>query len=67
MSFYDEYRYRQQKADDITYDALEYIKNEPLIKAVFAGHIHKDYEGMLGESTKQIVTGIGTLREIVIK
>ena len=67
MSFYSEERYLQQKADALSYETVEYIKNEPMIKAVFTGHIHKDFEDALGKYATQYVTGIGTLREIVIK
>ena len=41
MSGYSAYRYRQQKADNITLQTVEYIKNQPLIKAIFCGHIHE--------------------------
>ena len=41
MKGYSEYRYRQQKADKITLETVEYIKNQPLIRAIFCGHIHE--------------------------
>lgn len=66
MSDYSEYRFKQQKADDITLEATEFIKSCPLIKAIFAGHLHYDYEGHLTESIPQYVTGIGTMRLIEI-
>lgn len=66
MSDYSEYRFKQQKADDITLETTEFIKSCPLIKAVFAGHLHYDYEGKLTESIPQYVTGIGTMRLIDI-
>lgn len=40
MKNYSEYRYRQQKADDITLETVDYIKSQPLIKAIFCGHLH---------------------------
>lgn len=67
MTGYDEYRYRQQKADEITLEATDFIKTCPLIKAIFAGHLHYDYEGMLTERLPQYVTGIGTNRIIEVK
>lgn len=66
MNSYSEYRYRQQKADDITLETTELIKTEPLIKAIFTGHLHYDYEGMLTDTLRQYVTGIGTGRVIEI-
>lgn len=66
MAYYTEERYRQQKADAITYEAVDYIKRCPLIKAVFAGHVHHDFEEVTSEGFKQIITGIGTVREIVV-
>ena len=64
---YSEYRYRQQKADAVTYEAAAYIREQPLIKAVFTGHIHKDFEAPLGKYAMQYTTGIGTVREILIR
>lgn len=66
MASYPEYRYRQQKADAITHKTVEYIKNEPMIKAVFAGHMHFDFEGMVTERLPQYVTGLDTIREVII-
>ena len=66
MSDYSEYRFKQQQADDITLETTEFIKSCPLIKAIFAGHLHYDYEGKLTESIPQYVTGIGTMRLIEI-
>ena len=40
MKNYSEYRHRQQKADEITLETVEYIKSQPLIKAIFCGHLH---------------------------
>ena len=61
MNSYSEYRYRQQKADDITLETTGADKTEPLIKAIFlTGHLHYDYELMLTDTLRQYVTGIGT-------
>ena len=67
MSGYDEYRYRQQKADEITLEATRFIESCPLIKAIFAGHLHHDYEGTVAGRLPQYVTGIGTGRIITIE
>ena len=61
-----EYRIRQQKPDEITQKMTEYIKSQPLIKAIVTGHLHWDYEGMLTESITQYVTGKETIRLLEI-
>ncbi len=67
MKGYTEHRYKQQKADAVTEAAYDYIVGEPLIQAVLAGHIHKDYEGLIDGRIPQIVTGLGSARHIVIR
>lgn len=62
-----DYRVRQQKPDNITIEATEYIKSEPLIKAIFTGHLHWDWEGMLTDRIPQYVTGLETIRTIKVK
>lgn len=64
---YDDYRYRQQLADEPTLAVFDYIKREPMIRAVIAGHLHFDYVGAVTDTLPQIVTGIGTIRRIVIR
>jgi hypothetical protein len=54
-------------ADKYTREACEYIASEPLIKAVLAGHLHMDSEHLFAGKIPQIMTGVDTLREIVIK
>ena len=44
MSDYDDHRFRQQCPDEITAEATEYIENEPMIRALFTGHLHESYE-----------------------
>ena len=39
-----------------TWDAIEYMKTEPLIKVVLAGHRHRNFEEALGKGKYQIVT-----------
>ena len=67
MKDYDEYRYRQQKADEITLETTRFIESCPLIKAIFAGHLHYDYEGIVDGHLPQYVTGIGTARIIEVE
>lgn len=59
----------QQAADDTTLRVVEYIKSEPLIKAVIAGHTHLNFEEKLTENLCQYVTNgsfSGYVREITI-
>ena len=61
-----EYRIRQQKPDEITKEVTEYIKKQQLIKAIFTGHLHWDWNGALTESINQYVTGTETIRVVKI-
>lgn len=54
----------EQQATETTYGFRDYIMTEPLIKAVFCGHIHFDYES---SDKKVIVTGLDTLRKVTVK
>lgn len=67
MQSYDDYRYRQQKADEITLEATRYIESCPLIKAIFAGHLHHDYDGIVDDHLPQYVTGTQTARIITVE
>ncbi len=44
MQDYDDHRFRQQCPDEITIEATDYIANEPMIKALFTGHLHFSHE-----------------------
>lgn len=57
-------RREQQAADETTLRAVEYIENEPLIKAVFAGHMHYSFEEPLKNGVMQYTTD-GSYRGIV--
>lgn len=63
---YKEERYRQQKADETTLNAVAYIKSCPLIKALFVGHLHKNREHMLTDTIPQFVTGLSTARIVSV-
>lgn len=68
-SKYPEARRHQQTPDEATLKAVEYIKSEPLIKAIIVGHTHRNYEGRLDNGVLQITTGggyKGYAREITI-
>lgn len=64
MGGYPPKRYEQQLADEVTLETLEYIKREPYIKAVIAGHIHSNYEGVFGDRIPHITTSCTDLRLI---
>ena len=64
MTHYDEYRFRQQKADAVTLETLRYIAEEPCIKAVLTGHLHMNYEASYADRMPQIFTGHEAVRLI---
>lgn len=64
---YEPMRRRQQQPDDITREAYEYILQEPMIKAILAGHLHMDYEHVLSERLPQLMVGTETIRMITIR
>lgn len=66
MSDYSCHRYEQQKEDSVTADAYSFIVNCKNIRAIFAGHLHENYDGLINNRILQIVTGLSTLREIYI-
>ena len=66
MQDYPADRFIQQKADDITKETVEYIKTEPLIKAIVAGHIHLNYSGYLTKTIPQITTSCTDIRVLEI-
>ena len=57
-------RYEQQLADDITLKTLDYIKNEPKIKAIITGHIHRNYDGKFNDKIPQLSTDCFDIRII---
>ncbi len=66
---YSEFRAVQQRPDAPTLRMIEYIKNEPLIKAILTGHLHFSFESMLTPTLPQFVTGggyEGVAREITL-
>ena len=56
---YNEFRAVQQRPTDATLRMIEYIKSEPLIKAILTGHLHFGFVSKLTDSLVQIVTGGG--------
>ncbi len=59
MQDYDDYRFRQQCPDEITVEATDYIANEPMIKALFTGHLHFSYETPYYGRTQYVTGGAG--------
>ncbi len=57
LSKYSKERAEKQRASEQTLAAIEYIKNEPMIKAIIAGHIHESFDGYADCGTRQITTG----------
>ncbi len=64
LARYTPARREQQKATEETLRAVEYIKSEPMIKAIFAGHMHCDFEEALDNGVMQYTTD-GSYRGIV--
>jgi len=64
MQGYSPDRFEQQKQDEITAKAYDFIVNCKNIKGILSGHLHKDFEGMIGNDIPQLVTGCSTVREV---
>ncbi len=64
MAGYEASRYRQQKGDETTREAYEYICSQPMIRAILAGHLHKSGEYAVNDRLTQYVTGTNTLRVV---
>ena len=64
LATYPEDRRLQQTPDEATLRAVEYIKSEPLIKALVTGHKHKNHEGALDNGVMQYITD-GTFEGVV--
>ena len=66
---YSEFRAVQQRPDAPTLSMIDYIKSEPLIKALLTGHLHFSFESMLTDTLVQYVTGggyEGVARELIL-
>ena len=65
----DEWRAIEIRPRGVTTETAAFIKSQPLIKAVLAGHIHFSFESELAPGMPQFVTGLGCdgiAREITI-
>ncbi len=66
VDLYPEELHYHHRPTETTKEAYKYILEEPLIKAVFAGHLHITFESDLNENTKQYVIGGGYARIVEI-
>ena len=64
---YSPFRIFEQRANDTTREFFGYVKDEPSIKCVVSGHVHFNFESSDNAPIKQIVTGLDTLRDIIIE
>ena len=65
---YPEDRRKQQTPDEATLRAIDYIKNEPLIKVLITGHVHRNLEDLFAGKPQIATKGSyeGDVREIVL-
>lgn len=69
LETYPEERRTQQMPDGATLRAVEYIKNEPMIKALVVGHTHLNFEENLTKTLPQYATHgsfAGYVREFTV-
>ena len=67
VDLYPESLHEHHRATKATREAYDLILSTPLIKALFVGHLHFDYEVNLTESLKQYTVGCATGRIIEIE
>ena len=67
MKNYPAEKYAQQKADETTYTAYDYIVRQDSIKGILCGHLHIDFETKVAGRIPQYVVGLDSLRVITIK
>ena len=66
VDLYDESLHYHHRATEVTKEAHKFILEEPLIKVVFAGHIHHVFESRPNDKTMQFVVGGGAARIVEI-
>ena len=67
MATYTPWQVYEQHPDELTLETCRYIRSQPLIKALFAGHLHLNHETQDPNDIKQFVTGLDTLREVTVR
>jgi 3',5'-cyclic AMP phosphodiesterase CpdA len=66
---YNEFRAVQQRPDEATLRFIDYVRKEPLIKAILTGHLHFSFESNITPTLPQFVTGgayEGVAREVTL-
>ena len=66
---YPNERRLQQNPDRATLEMIDYIKSEPAIRAIIAGHVHVNHEEPLDNGVMQICTHggyKGYARELIL-
>ena len=54
---YPNHRFRQQRTNAVTRAFLDYLKEEPQLKAILCGHLHFPWRGKFSETAEQYVVG----------
>ena len=68
ISGYSDHRARQQRPDDVTREAYDYILSEPAIRAILAGHVHGEhYEDEIRPGLTQYIVGTDTARRLTVE
>ncbi len=67
MKSYPADKYASQKADDLTYEIYDYIVAQENIKGILCGHLHIDFETMVGGRIPQYVVSLDSVRIVTIK
>ena len=69
LATYPEDRRLQQTPDEPTRRAVDYIRNEPTIKAIIAGHTHLNFAEDIGGKLQFVTDGSyeGVVREFIIR
>ena len=67
MKNYPAEKYAQQRADETTYAAYDYIVSRDCIKGILCGHLHIDFETKVAGRIPQYVVGLDSLRIVTIK
>lgn len=49
--------YKKQMEDDVTRDFIAYLKTEPLLKAILAGHLHLNIQDQFSPTATEFVVG----------
>ncbi len=67
MAGYSDHRYRQQHADAVTLETVEFIKTCGQVKALFCGHLHWCAETAFTETIPQYVIGCTDVRHVTVE